>query len=81
MAALSPAKISSVEIDQAEKKAKVMVEEKEAPLAIGKGGINVNLASRLTELEIDIEQIKSEEPVKAPETTPEEKVIEEKPKA
>lgn len=56
IAALSPAKIISVDIDKETKKAKVNVEEKEAPLAIGKGGINVNLASRLAELEIDIVQ-------------------------
>jgi N utilization substance protein A len=60
IAALSPAKITSVEIDKTNKRAKVIVEEKEAPLAIGKGGINVNLASRLTEFEIDIVQTKSE---------------------
>ncbi|MBI5122372.1 transcription termination factor NusA [Candidatus Roizmanbacteria bacterium] len=58
IAALSPAKITSVEIDKTGKKAKVTVEEKEAPLAIGKGGINVNLASRLTDFEIDIVQTK-----------------------
>lgn len=55
--ALSPAKIKQVEIDESIKKAKVTVEEKEAPLAIGKGGINVNLASKLTEYEIDIVQV------------------------
>jgi len=86
MAALSPAKITSVEIDKTGKRAKVTVDEKEAPLAIGKGGINVNLASRLTEFEIDIVQTKSEEPAKAVEAaptseiTPEKKVKEEKPK-
>jgi len=82
MAALSPAKITSVEIDKTGKRAKVTVDEKEAPLAIGKGGINVNLASRLTEFEIDIVQTKSEEPEKAveaastPEITPEKKIKE-----
>ncbi len=74
IAALSPAKITSVEIDKSGKRAKVTVEEKEAPLAIGKGGINVNLASRLTDFEIDIVQTKSETPL-------ENKVSEEKPKA
>lgn len=59
-AALSPAKIISIEIDDKSKKAKVTVEEKEAPIAIGKGGVNVNLASRLTGYEIDIVQIKSQ---------------------
>lgn len=61
ISALSPAKIQNVEIDEKTKKAKVYVEEKEAPLAIGKNGINVNLASRLVELDIDIIQIKKEE--------------------
>ncbi len=60
MAALSPAKISHVELDSTKRKATVTVEEKEAPLAIGKGGINVNLASRLAEFEIDIVQLKTE---------------------
>ncbi len=78
IAALSPAKIISVEIDKTNKRAKVTVEEKEAPLAIGRGGINVNLASRLTELEIDIVQTKSAEPVKIPEIAPENKVTEKK---
>ncbi|MBI5127524.1 transcription termination factor NusA [Candidatus Roizmanbacteria bacterium] len=58
-AALSPAKIQAVEIDEKTKKARVTVDEKEAPLAIGKGGINVNLASKLAEYEIDIIQTKS----------------------
>lgn len=81
IAALSPAKIISVEIDKTGKRAKVTVDEKEAPLAIGKGGINVNLASRLTEFEIDIVQIKSEEPVqevKVANATPIEKATENK---
>lgn len=60
IAALSPAKIQSVEFDKEGKKAKITVDEKEAPLAIGKGGINVNLASRLTECDIDILQTKSQ---------------------
>ncbi|VVA43702.1 Transcription termination/antitermination protein NusA [Candidatus Roizmanbacteria bacterium] len=82
IAALSPAKITSVEIDKTGKRAKVTVDEKEAPLAIGRGGINVNLASRLTEFEIDIVQTKSENPEKTveaspvPEVTPEKKVTE-----
>lgn len=57
--ALSPAKIQTVEIDKDSKIAKVTVDEKEAPLAIGKNGINVNLASKLTGFEIDIIQIKN----------------------
>lgn len=80
IAALSPAKIISVEIDETNKRAKVTVEEKEAPLAIGKGGINVNLASRLTEFEIDIVQTKTAQPAPTPEIASENKVSEEKPK-
>lgn len=65
MSALSPAKVSSIELDTQARHAKVTVEESQAPLAIGKGGINVNLASRLAEYTIDIIQI--------PDATPSEK--------
>jgi len=58
--ALSPATIISVEIDEEKKRAKVLVNEKQAPLAIGKNGINVNLSSRLTGFEIDIIQVSEE---------------------
>lgn len=61
MAALSPAKITQVEIDEKTKKAQVYVDEDQAPLAIGRGGINVNLASRLTEFDINIVQKKPSE--------------------
>ncbi len=68
IAALSPAKVTNVEVDEKARVAKVMVDEKEAPLAIGKGGINVSLASKLTEFDIDIIQTKtktsSEEKIK-----------------
>lgn len=57
IASLSPAKITEVELDKEAKKAKVIVNEDQAPLAIGKGGVNVNLASRLTGYIIDIVQI------------------------
>lgn len=56
-AALSPAKVERVEIDKKEKKAKVYLLESQAALAIGKGGINVNLASKLTGYAIDIIQL------------------------
>jgi len=55
-AALSPAKITNLEIDTANKKAKVYVDEAQAPLAIGSRGVNVNLASRLISYDIDIVQ-------------------------
>ncbi len=61
--ALSPAKIIEVEIieDKKTKRAKVTVDEIQAPLAIGRSGVNVNLASRLTGYEIDIKQIPATE--------------------
>ena len=75
MSALSPAKILNVELDEQNKRAIVTVEEKEAPLAIGKGGVNVNLASRLAGYNIDIKQIvntASEESLKSTEVKVEE---------
>ncbi len=66
--ALSPAEVSKVEIDQAEKRAKVFVTEDQQSIAIGRGGQNVRLASRLTGYELDIEQQAAAKPVaeKAP---------------
>lgn len=71
MSALSPAKIIEVKLEISEKegvkpKAKVTVDETQAPLAIGKSGVNVNLASALTEYDIDIVQVAAKpEDVKA----------------
>lgn len=59
--ALSPATVTSVEINKEKKSAKVLVDGEQAPLAIGKKGVNVNLASRLTGYELDIVQIPSSE--------------------
>ena len=52
--ALSPAKILDVEIDEKKKEAKVMVDEDQLSLAIGKNGQNVRLAAKLTGWKIDI---------------------------
>ena len=52
--ALSPAKASKVELNEAEKSARVFVPEKELSLAIGKEGQNVRLAVKLTEWKIDL---------------------------
>ena len=52
--ALSPAKISSIKINEAEKKAEVFLRPEEVSLAIGKGGLNIKLASMLTEYTIDV---------------------------
>lgn len=53
---LSPATVGSIEIDKPNMKARVTVSGDQAPLAIGRAGVNVNLASRLTGLDIDIIQ-------------------------
>ncbi len=52
--ALSPTKVAKVEIDEAAKKAKVIVPEDQLSIAIGKSGQNVRLASKLTGYELDI---------------------------
>ncbi len=54
MHALSPAKVQSVELHEAEKTAQVTVADDQLSLAIGRGGQNVRLASRLTGWRIDI---------------------------
>lgn len=52
--ALSPAKISSIRLDEEEKKAEVFLRPDEVSLAIGKGGLNIKLASMLTGYVIDV---------------------------
>lgn len=52
--ALSPAKVISIELDEEERKAVVIVSREEQSLAIGKGGQNVRLAAKLTGWRIDI---------------------------
>jgi N utilization substance protein A len=52
--ALSPAKITSVEINEEEKRANVYLKPDQVSLAIGKGGHNIKLAGRLTGYEIDV---------------------------
>jgi N utilization substance protein A len=65
--ALSPAEVVRVEIDEAAKRAKVFVYEDQQSIAIGRGGQNVRLASRLTGYELDIEtaQVAAEKPTEA----------------
>lgn len=53
--ALSPAEVVKVEIDKEALRAKVFVSEDQQSIAIGRGGQNVRLASRLTGYELDIE--------------------------
>ncbi len=52
--ALSPAKISSMRLDEEEKKAEVFLHPDEVSLAIGKEGLNIRLASMLTGYSIDV---------------------------
>ncbi len=52
--ALSPAKVSSINIDEENKKAEVYLRPEEVSLAIGRGGMNIKLASMLTEYTIDV---------------------------
>ena len=52
--ALAPAKISSVNINEENKKAEVFLQPEEVSLAIGRGGMNIKLASMLTEYTIDV---------------------------
>ncbi len=52
--ALSPAKISSIKIDDKTHRADVFLKPDQVSLAIGKGGFNIKLAGKLTGYEIDV---------------------------
>ncbi|TZF85895.1 transcription termination/antitermination protein NusA (plasmid) [Pedobacter sp. BS3] len=52
--ALSPAKISSIKLDDVEKRAAVYLKPDQVSLAIGRGGHNIKLAGKLTGYEIDV---------------------------
>ena len=52
--ALSPARVSSINIDEDNHKAEVFLKPEEVSLAIGRGGLNIKLASMLTEFTIDV---------------------------
>ena len=58
--ALSPAKVTSITLDEANHKAEVYLQPEEVSLAIGKGGINIKLASMLTEHTIDVFRVVSD---------------------
>ena len=51
---LSPAKISSIKLNEEDHRAEVFLKPEEFSLAIGKGGLNIKLASMLTDYEIDV---------------------------
>jgi N utilization substance protein A len=68
--ALSPTKVTEVKLDEATKKARVIVPEDQLSIAIGKSGQNVRLASKLTGYELDIEAEKVPGAEKSPEAAP-----------
>jgi transcription termination/antitermination protein NusA len=51
---LTPAKVTSIELDSENKRASVYLDPDQVSLAIGKGGTNIKLASKLTGFEIDV---------------------------
>ncbi len=59
--ALSPAKVSSIRLNPDEKRAEVFLRPEEVPLAIGKGALNIKLASKLTGYVIDVYRDTGEE--------------------
>lgn len=59
--ALSPAKITSIKINEVNKRADVYLKPNEVSLAIGKGGLNIKLASQLTGYELDVYREAEEE--------------------
>ena len=75
--ALSPTKVAKVTIDENSKRAVVQVPEDQQSIAIGKGGQNVRLASKLTGYEIDIEAAEASTAEAAPEEAQPEAVKEE----
>lgn len=79
--ALSPARVTSVTLEETERKATVLVDNDQFSLAIGKGGQNVRLAAKLTGWKIDIKSPEAQmEAVPAgeatAETAPEETTVE-----
>ncbi len=58
--ALSPAKVSNVDIDEENKKASVYISPDQVSMAIGKGGYNIKLASNLSGYEVDVYREESE---------------------
>jgi len=58
--ALSPAKVTSIVLDQENHKAEVYLQPEEVSLAIGRGGMNIKLASMLTEYTIDVFRVVNE---------------------
>ncbi len=74
--ALSPTQVKKVILNDAIKKATVMVPEDQLSIAIGKGGQNVRLASKLTGYELDIESDKTDSPEPSEDVEKEATVVE-----
>ncbi|MBI5816984.1 MAG: transcription termination/antitermination protein NusA [Candidatus Yonathbacteria bacterium] len=70
--ALSPAKVTGVELNESEHLASVKVSEDQLSLAIGKGGQNVRLAAKLTGWKIDIKGVGGESVIESDGNKPEE---------
>jgi N utilization substance protein A len=68
--ALSPAEISSIVLDEKNKRADVMVSQDQQSIAIGRSGQNVRLASRLTGYELDVKTADAASPAAQPEAKP-----------
>ncbi len=58
--ALSPAKVTSITVDEENHKAEVYLQPEEVSLAIGRSGLNIKLASMLTEFTIDVFRVLDE---------------------
>ncbi|MAO09063.1 MAG: transcription termination/antitermination protein NusA, partial [Alteromonas sp.] len=61
--ALSPAKVTSIKLDEETKRAEVLLKPEEVSKAIGRGGHNIRLAGQLTGYEIDVLREGAEEDV------------------
>jgi N utilization substance protein A len=69
--ALSPARVTSVKINEETKRAEVLLKPEEVSKAIGRGGHNIRLAGQLTGYEIDVFREGAEEDVELSEFTDE----------
>ena len=76
---MSPTKVDDVKLDESNKKAVIKVPEDQLSIAIGKGGQNVRLASKLSGYEIDIESSQSTPKEDSEEKQPEKKTEADKP--
>lgn len=76
--AMKPANVAKVELLKDSSKARVIVEEDQLSIAIGKGGQNVRLASKLTGVELDVEANQTAKSTEKTETKGEPETVKEK---